>query len=572
MTTRLHITPFNPTILDAALHPSLRTLATAISFHSLQTFPENNYGYLTLPAMEAEKLKKKLHGSIVKGKKIKVEIARPDSKERLSAAAEDESQICKKPLKPSNKRKPEKRDDGTLDGTELPSGRYVKRGWTEPKSVKANKRKQQKTKEKDGIKKTKQQATSKYTETVECLFRTKTPPNRSDIQAESKKKSSTSKESKPPTREVMVHEFALNTTYPTFVRSTDEEKKVTTEFVDGKGWVDGDGEVRERPSEKITTSTRLPGKRDGIKDHTSKRKSDKLVTGDRSKITLGEENSSFEESSDWTSSSGISTDDSESMDSDSFSEHNRSTSESEDGDVRSDLEIPDIPNVSDPFATKSERKDRKNKRTEPPHEPSKQSTEEPSDDAVSKEAEINETISAQNKNEVHPLEALFKRRNPNEKNKLALEVDTSFSFFGKAEEDDTDVDEDDHTESNPRPFEPMTPFTKRDLQSRGLRSAAPTPDTAMPTRTTFWNDTSDKEMEDGGDALGNPDLQIPYTPSRVTSVPDSRQANKAEESDFAKWFWENRGENNRAWKRRRRDAAKEKRQRENRRKGMKGKS
>jgi len=134
------------------------------------------------------------------------------------------------------------------------------------------------------------------------------------------------------------------------------------------------------------------------------------------------------------------------------------------------------------------------------------------------------------------------------------------------------VDEDDHTESNSRPFEPMTPFTKRDLQSRGLRSAAPTPDTAMPTRATFWNDTSDKEMEDGDDALENPDSQIPYTPSRVTSVPGSQQAKKAEESDFAKWFWENRGENNRAWKRRRRDAAKEKRQRENRRKGMKGKS
>lgn len=42
------------------------------------------------------------------------------------------------------------------------------------------------------------------------------------------------------------------------------------------------------------------------------------------------------------------------------------------------------------------------------------------------------------------------------------------------------------------------------------------------------------------------------------------------ESDFANWFWENRGENNRAWKRRRREAAKEKRQRENRQRGLKG--
>ena len=36
-----------------------------------------------------------------------------------------------------------------------------------------------------------------------------------------------------------------------------------------------------------------------------------------------------------------------------------------------------------------------------------------------------------------------------------------------------------------------------------------------------------------------------------------------EESEFSKWFWEHRGETNRAWKRRKREAAKEKRQKEN---------
>ena len=34
------------------------------------------------------------------------------------------------------------------------------------------------------------------------------------------------------------------------------------------------------------------------------------------------------------------------------------------------------------------------------------------------------------------------------------------------------------------------------------------------------------------------------------------------ESEFSKWFWEHRGETNRAWKRRRREAAKEKRQKD----------
>lgn len=56
-----------------------------------------------------------------------------------------------------------------------------------------------------------------------------------------------------------------------------------------------------------------------------------------------------------------------------------------------------------------------------------------------------------------------------------------------------------------------------------------------------------------------------------TPVPTKEGVDQAE-TEFAKWFWENRGDNNRAWKKRRREVAKEERQRENRRKGMKGKS
>jgi hypothetical protein len=41
-------------------------------------------------------------------------------------------------------------------------------------------------------------------------------------------------------------------------------------------------------------------------------------------------------------------------------------------------------------------------------------------------------------------------------------------------------------------------------------------------------------------------------------------------SDFQKWFYEHRGDTSRAWKKRRREAAKDKRQRENRKKGDRG--
>src|SRR3954447_9464317 len=74
---RLHITPLSPNLLNAILPSSIAHLAEAISYHTLDVFPERNYGYLELPSMEAEKLKKKLNGSILKGKKIQVEEARP---------------------------------------------------------------------------------------------------------------------------------------------------------------------------------------------------------------------------------------------------------------------------------------------------------------------------------------------------------------------------------------------------------------------------------------------------------------------------------------------------------------
>jgi len=50
--------------------PRLLDSVSNVSYHTLQTFPENSYGYLDIPTMEAEKIKKKLNGAILKGKKI----------------------------------------------------------------------------------------------------------------------------------------------------------------------------------------------------------------------------------------------------------------------------------------------------------------------------------------------------------------------------------------------------------------------------------------------------------------------------------------------------------------------
>jgi hypothetical protein len=135
----------------------------------------------------------------------------------------------------------------------------------------------------------------------------------------------------------------------------------------------------------------------------------------------------------------------------------------------------------------------------------------------------------------------------------AEDKNAGFSFFGGG-----DIESED--EASAEPQTPFTPFTKRDLQDRGLRSAAPTPDTSLINRRMNWEEEEDDEMED--DAA----IDTPVSKSRSTKL-DTK-----EETEFTKWFWENRGDNNRAWKKRRRDAAKEQRQRENRKKGIKGKS
>src|SRR5712664_3144660 len=75
--TRLHITPFNPTLLNAILPPSILPNARNISYHTIETLPEKAYGYVELPKMDADKIKKKLNGSILKGIKVRIEAAKP---------------------------------------------------------------------------------------------------------------------------------------------------------------------------------------------------------------------------------------------------------------------------------------------------------------------------------------------------------------------------------------------------------------------------------------------------------------------------------------------------------------
>lgn len=557
--TRLHITPFTPALLKAYLAPSVQSLAQNISYHTVETFPDKGFGYVELPAMEAQKLKKKLNGSTLKGSKVRIEDAKPEKRK----AAEDDGTVNEHQERPSKRTKKTKakKEQGVLDGAELPSDRKVKRGWTEP-PVKGNKgKKEKKIKDKDKKGKRKE---SKYTKEPEVLFKAALTPVAA-TEAASKEKSKTKKKNGKNSKskvEVVVHEFEKNSKQPSFLKApkVTAEKKPAVEYIDGQGWVDEDGNVVEaetgkarnrrvlelvdsgpaQPTTEKQTSTTPSPKSSPAPKSTKGKKSKKAITPPSSSESEAEESSVVSSSSeDETSESG---------------------EEVESGAEASPLSSAPAPKGTTP--------------------------------------EIALTPSSPSKKEVHPLEALFKRPRPTSLSNLGSNtastpakglapINTSFSFF------DNNGDAPEVAEGGPEHL-PITPFTQRDLDWRGLRSAAPTPDTAaIGRRFSFpWRNSS--QEADDADEDQDPEAQHQLSNNTKANAAATHLAGVAEEdeeedaegggeqdvededveekedeekpeSEFKKWFWENQGNLNRAWKKRRRDALKSKRLTENKR-------
>ena len=529
-TRRLYVSPLDPELLPVVLYGPLRTLASNISYHTLQSFPDRRYGYLDLPTSEADRLQKKLHGSILKGVKMKVEKARPEKARTACRNGQDEH-IEKANLKPTKSAKSAKKD-GILEGVELPDGRKVKRGWTEPaakeekKSMKRDKRESKSTAKK----------VSAHTDGPECLFKTKLPRNARENSAQDHPESAKPKKRKrgDSERDVVVHEFDRTTKQATFLRGDKDPngKKSTSSYIEGKGWVDQDGNIIEEMKETRRTRQSARKKAHSIGNSVSaahEGSDEAKAQAGRSKKprTDGEPGkpgptlngvSNLESRGKIDATGGVQP---------QLDEYTKGSSEDGTSSEGSDIsEGDDEVNTDQVRALSISRFS-----PTPPSEANK---------------------------EVHPLEALFKRpqtaasKTPK---KPLLEVKTGFSFF-EPDEDPADTT---------TVAIPQTPFTQQDFQERRLRSAAPTPDTAAPGQTSFrrlWSQGSperdtvsdEDEAEDGIS-----------TPVASKAPKKNELEEEAEESEFAKWFYEHRGETNRAWKRRRREAAKEKRQKENQR-------
>jgi hypothetical protein len=548
--TRLHITPFTPALLKVYLAPSILPLAKNISYHAVETFPEKGFGYVELPAMEAQKLKKKLNGSTLKGSKVRIADAKPEKRK----AAEDAEELEANGEPPKKRKKKSRKEQGVLEGVELPDDRKVKRGWTEP-PTKSKKDRKDRDKDRDADKKSKRKE-SKYTKEPELLFKAKLTPVAATEEARKEKtkdKKKDKKEKNKKKREVVVHEFEKSTKTPSFLKSSkvSTEKKEAVEYVNGKGWVDEDGNVVEPEIGKVR-NRRVLELVDVPAPTTTQKKS---VTPSPKSSPAPKSTKNKKKAKKATPPPSSESEDDESSEVSSSSDDDSSTSEDE-AEAEAEKSSPSPPPT---------------KKADTP--------------------EISLTLPSPATKEVHPLEALFKRPKPLSLSTPGfnvtstppknLAINTSFSFFeGDANAMDVDTEAPDGV--------PVTPHTQRDIEWRGLRSAAPTPDTAALGRRFSFPWRNGSQEADNTDVDGDADLEnntkanaaAQHLPGVVEEDEDGEEEDDDDadvgaevvdvaagegddeekpESEFKKWFWENQGGLNRAWKKRRRDALKAKR-------------
>ncbi|TDZ14841.1 hypothetical protein Cob_v012272 [Colletotrichum orbiculare MAFF 240422] len=569
--TRLHITPFDQDLVKIVIPSAILPNARNFSYHTIETFPEKRFGFVDLPEADAEKVKKRLNGAVLKGVKMRVDKARPQESYLPEPESEENGKKRKHKSKEKEERKKQKRDPNVVEGVVL-HDRKVKRGWTVPEEAKIREKKSKKDKEKKDKKdKTKRrEERSKYTDKEECLIKTKLPakptatkPADEDDNDDSERKK---RQKKNKAREVVIHEFEKTTKFPTFLKATKPAptEALTTEFVEGKGWVDAQGNVIESEKKRRTAGAPVP--EDELPKKEKKKKVVKAPTpppvdddSTSSSGTSSEEDSSPEESSDEeesplspqkdslakttkrepeaskpppveddsTSSGGSSSEDSTSSDSDSDSDD-----EMEDAAKATAPAVPESP------VTALKAADATRPRS--------------SGSNVSLTIKIPPTTPAK----VHPLEALYKRAKPDDNSTPGPDTEPEpFSFFGGGDNDDLEEEEEVAASTSQLP---MTPFSKQDFEWRNVRSAAPTPDTAHPNHTKpFWAIGHDDE-EDEEDEETREEVEATLNAERNAGV-DAGELG----GDFQDWFWKNRSNLNKSWMKRRKTAAKEKRHRDN---------
>lgn len=467
---------------------------------------------------------------------MRVQDARPKGPSIESAEKEvpiEEAVKSRKVLRRSKDKPKEK--DGVIPGFELDQGRKVQRGWTD--SSKSSKKTKASKKAGDTEENRSKRKPSKFTNGPECLFRTKLPLNANIPQISSNNEGIIRKRKRGKSGcDAVIHEFSNTIKHASFLKDRKDlaGKKSVSEYIEGTGWMDEDGVVVEAESKSRvagSNSSKSQISEQNITFAGSNTSGNyQIPTIPSIQVSICTRNITDPALNNDTSSSGTS------LGSESDSEDNNASNASKKassvvsanrfGDDVSQAKSSMDSDISDTDTVANLAKDIhigqkscvKSSRSQP----------------------VQRTTP-----DIHPLEALFKRPKvaaSSTPQKPALEVSTSFSFFDQDAEDRIST-------SN---IVPHTPFTQQDIRERRQRSAAPTPDTAAPGKT--FGDAWSARSDSAGDEESGKELK---SGSAIEKTDES-----VPESDFSKWFWEHRGETNRAWKRRRREAAKEKRKKD----------
>ena len=547
--TRLHISPFNESLLPVIISSDLLKSASNISYHTLQTSPDADYGFIDIPSAEVKKLKSKFHGLILRGIKVRVEEARPSKRkgamkdDQVSGPREDQRSAASRSFI---------REDSLFPAISLPNGRRVQRGWADSSSAKgAGKRM-------EGVKPSGPRSNA----VGQCLFRTKLPPNMVPIKTAPEAKHSRRATEDTLRKYAVVREFSSTTKYSSFLKQEGPRKhqKVVSEFVEGKGWVDEDGHVVETLNS--SQQRRLQGELLPVELLSLE-----MANVDECRGSNGQNSKEIEK--DLQPVPGR-------IKADIDTDLSRLEDEPEAENEQSLSEAPDRQlNTSKPSQTALGTKLDSSVAPAVSVRRSSRCTNEPVSPLATTSVPILAVTVPTVPNtptlantlegrEVHPLESIFKKPPIQAKKrsapKLKIETETPFSFF----EQDTDATSVDHM--------PQTPFTQRDMEYRGARSAAPTPDTAAPGKSfkLLWAEDDDSEAQetkgvgsDNEESIPNKAVQneVPSSEMIDALIPE----NQSGEKSFEETFWERRGETNRAWKRRRRETGKFKRKMENKR-------
>ena len=526
--TRLHISPFTPELYQTLISRNSQESARGISFHQIRTFPESAYGYINLPEKEAQKLKR-LNGAVLKGKKLHIANARAEKWRSVEEMDTDSRDSCRRS---STKRSKAKISygDNIITGFELPKDRHVKRGW----AATATRKRTNTGKSKDDATKSEDVGKS------EILFRASFPPNKLPIKSKSK---DLDQKHKKLRAKVVVGKSNDHKRLQS--KKSISDKGTVSQYIDGHGWVNEDGELVEThvtKKKKIKGSSLSPSQ-----DHISKGEG---VVNDAKEPSASPED--FVALIDETVSLQVS---------------NLSAEDGANEETPMHILIPSN-NENKSVGRRSSLANKNSDKNQRQRQVSFALCEE---DLTAQVHTIGEEPTIDTEEDVHPLERIFKPSKSTDKGPKLAPIRTSFSFF-----------EDNNVDNKQGHEPPQTPFTIQDRHLRRIRSPAPTPDTAAINRKASWpwakgvaeadvnvkaEEETAKNDDEHDDEIENEEAQAQASDSlgRETERVVGQAKKDKTESDFAKWFWENRGENNRAWRRRRREAMKIERQRQNKR-------